>query len=39
MTRITTKGEEDELIVPLPPKKVLGLTLVSDAEQPCNWPR
>lgn len=34
MTRITTRGEEDEILVPLPPKRVLGLTLVAD--QP-NW--
>lgn len=39
MNKITTRGEEEEIIIPLPPKppkKVFGLTLVAD--QP-NWRR
>ena len=37
MTGITTKGEEEEIIIPLPPKKVLGLTLVQDIENARKW--
>lgn len=30
-------SEEEEIIVPLPPKKVLGLVLVSDIENARKW--
>lgn len=38
MTQFTTKGEEEEIILPLPPKKkVLGLPLVPDAGNARKW--
>ncbi len=37
MTRITPKGEEEEIIIPLPPKKVLGFALVPDAVSWRRW--
>lgn len=37
MTQFMTKGEEEEIIIPMPPKKVLGLVLVSDIENARKW--
>ena len=36
MTQFATKGEEEEIILPLPPKKVLGVPLTPDAQ---HWAR
>ncbi len=37
MNRITAKGEEEQIIVPLPPKKLFGLPLVPDAANVRKW--
>lgn len=37
MTRITTRGEEEEIIIPIPPKKLFGVPLVADSKQWRRW--